>query len=403
MRIESRYPYIANIDISPVKHVRKVPFNPCAIAPKEFSITARRVRELDLELSRFILKPRDYLSLIEGAYASNAHWSTALEGNPLSLNEVGRITRTSFAGKMQESPDGPTQEILNHLLVLLYPELFRLPWDHQKVMSINQLLLIGTDSHALTGEYRKVESSIREGDSEVFVPAPASHIEEEMGSLLTWVNRSSTAFDPVIGAAIFFHEFESIHPFEDGNGRTGRSLFHIYLQCNGLINSHLCKLDEFLLKDKSLYYQVLMYTDFASQKGGCQYTEIIDYFAERILQSYEATVLDLSKKDLLGGDMDETCRRLMVKSREVGQWFTRVEASTWVKGVGEQTVGSKLSDLVELGVLEATGKTRARQFRFRDPMQELRNLMSGAIELRQEKLDVGRSSVKKPVRSSASK
>jgi len=306
----------------------------------------------------------------------------------LTLNEVKRITRTSFAGQLQESPDGPTQEILNHILVLLYPELFQLPWDEQKVCAINQLLLMGTESRARTGEYRDVESSIREGEAEVFIPAPASHIAEEMRSLLLWVNRSSTPYDPMIGATLFFHEFESIHPFEDGNGRTGRSLFHIYLQCNGLTNSHLCKLDELLLKDKSQYYQVLMFTDLAARRKACQYTELIDYFTEKILASYEATVQDLSKKDLLGSDLDETARRILVKARVTGTWFTRGEASKWVQGLGEQTIGARLSELVEEGILEARGRTRARQFHFRDPMEELRALMSGARRSRQTRLDI---------------
>ena len=388
MSIRQAYPYIFEISVSPVRHIRKVPFLPCVRAPDSFAQKARRIRELDIELSRFVLKPSDYLRLIEEAFASNVHWSTALEGNPLSLDEVRRITRNSFAGQLKESPDGPTQEVINHLLVLLYPELFRLPWDRQKVCSINQLLLMGTDKPAKDSAYRTVRSSIREGEDEVFLPAPPEHIEEEMSSLLNWVNRSSTAFDPVIGATVFFHEFESIHPFEDGNGRTGRSLFHIYLQCNGLSNSHLCRFDEHLLKDSNLYYQILMYTDYAAKSRSCDYVEILHHFTDAILDGYEAAVTDLGKKDLLSQQLDETSSRILVKARERREWFSRAEATSWVQGLGEQTVGARLSELVEKGILEAKGETRAKRFRFRDSMQELRALLHSTREARQEKLDV---------------
>jgi len=388
MSIRQSYPYIFEIDVSPVRHMRKVPFLPCARVPDAFAKKARRIRELDIELSRFVLKPSDYLRLIEEAFASNVHWSTALEGNPLSLDEVRRITRNSFSGQLKESPDGPTQEVINHLLVLLYPELFRLPWDKKKICSINQLLLMDTEQLAEEGVYRKVRSAIREGDSEVFLPAPPEHIEEEMSALLDWINHSSTAYDPVIGATVLFHEFESIHPFEDGNGRTGRSLFHIYLQCNGLNNSHLCRFDEQLLRDKDLYYQILMYTDYAAKEKKCDYHEILDYFTEAILASYELAVTALASKDLLTQQLDEASSRILVKARERREWFTRSEAKSWVQGLGEQTVGARLSELVEKGIIETKGETRARRFRFRDPMQELRTLLHPTREARQEKMDV---------------
>jgi len=278
--------------------------------------------------------------------------------------------------------------VINHLLVLLYPELFQLPWSDQKICSINQLLLMDTERLAKEGAYRKTRSSIREGEDEVFLPAPSEHIGEEMSSLLDWVNRSSTAFDPVIGATVLFHEFESIHPFEDGNGRTGRSLFHVYLQCNGLSNSHLCRFDEQLLKDKELYYQMLMYTDYAAKKKGCDYHELLDFFTAAILVSYESAVADLAKKDLLTRHLDETSSRILVKARERKEWFTRPEAKSWIQGLSEQTIGARLSELVEEGILEAKGETRARRFRFRDPMQELRTLLQPAREARQGKLDV---------------
>jgi Fic family protein len=388
MSIKQVYPHIFDIDVSPVRHVRKVPFLPCIRTPESFVQKARRVRELDIELSRFVLKPMDYLRLIEEAFASNVHWSTSLEGNPLSLNEVRRITRNSFSGQLKESPDGPTQEIINHLLVLLYPELFRLPWDKNKICSINQLLLMGTDTIAQGGDYRSTPSSIKEGEDEVFVPAPPEHVLEEISSLLEWVNISSTAYDPIIGATVFFHEFESIHPFEDGNGRTGRSLFHIYLQCNGLKNSHLCRFDEHLLRDSGLYYQLLMYTDYAAKEKRCDYRELLHHFTDAILAGYEAAVKELTKKDLLSQGLDETSSRILTKARERGDWFSRVEAVAWVQGLGEQTIGTKLSGLVEKGILETKGETRAKRFRFRDPMQELRVLLYPTREDRQEKLEV---------------
>ena len=355
----------------PVRHRRKVPFLPRISVPEGFAPRSRRIKEMDLDLDGFILTDKDYMELVIDAYASNVHWSTKLEGNPLKEEEVRRITKATFGGAVEEKPAGPKQEIINHLIHLINPGRFALPWDRASILLLHRYLLRGTGTRIRLGEYRKKEVAIRtDTGQETFIPAPPGSIAEEVDSLLEWVNEKAPAYDPVVASTVMFHEFESVHPFEDGNGRVGRSLFHLYLQNTGLPNSHLCKIESQLLADEELYYQLLAFTDESAS-----YRELIDLVSGAILKSYEITHLALSKKDLLSSSLDETSKTLLRMAKRRSDWFSIDEASRWVESVGAQTIRNKLNDLSSMGAMEKKGRTRACRFRIQDPMSHIRELL----------------------------
>ncbi|MDX1611673.1 MAG: hypothetical protein R3185_04840, partial [Candidatus Thermoplasmatota archaeon] len=84
---------------APVRHKRKVPFQPVVKAPADLQPRLNRIANLDRQLYRYTLRASDYLELVEEAWASNFHNSTSLEGNQLSLEEVRRVTRETFRGE----------------------------------------------------------------------------------------------------------------------------------------------------------------------------------------------------------------------------------------------------------------------------------------------------------------
>lgn len=350
----------------PVRHRRKETFQPNVDV--EFMKRASRIRELDHELDGYILTGKDYYELIVEAYASNVHWSTKLEGNPLPEAAVKRLTHATFSGQNIERPAGPRQEIINHLYTMLYPSEWDLPWSHEKIQTLNNMLLMDTGANCTIGRYREKDAWIKTDENqEVFIPAPYIFIEKEMGFLLDWVNKYATAYNPVVAATVLFHEFESIHPFEDGNGRTGRSLFHIFLQRNGLSNSHLCKIESHILRDSELYYQLLAYTDETND-----YSRLIEYNSYCILESYKEAYENLRHKDLLSSDLDELSKKLLRKAKNSMNWFSVQDALKWTDNISNQTVRNRLNVLVTKGVLEKSGATKSCRYRFIDPLRTIR-------------------------------
>ena len=360
----------------PVIHRRKVPFRPHIEVSEEFARRATEIRQLDSELDRFFPSLKDYTELVEEAYSSNIHFSTKLEGNPLPLEAVRKLTRRSLKNRVPERvPDFPTQEIINHLFIWLAPETFRQPWALKHITDIHQALLFGVSKDARPGLLRDHEGAVySDTGEEVFRTCPPQHVLEELSSLLEWNAQTAPSLDPVAGASIFFHEFESIHPFTDGNGRVGRTVFHSYLQQRGLPNAHLCLIERELLKEPEDYYRVLAWTDQEQQYG-----ELLEFFSRALHQSYTDAVGRFRRKDLLSSKLPESLRRLLVNAKHEQSWFSVTEATNWVQGSSEQTIRNHLNELVELRLLDAKGKTRAKRYRFVSPLDQLKNVVRGVL------------------------
>ena len=349
----------------PVRHKKKVPFQPILKLSRSYHESVKRIRDLEHELNGMILGDADYLELVNEAYASNIHWSVKIEGNNLSLGEVSRITALYTKGDFKEEVrGGPEQEILNHLHSFIGRNQFGLPWSMDIVCGVHSLLTKDTGTDMVPGELRTERAAVCGRDGfEYFIACQPGTIAQETESLLEWL--SLTPYDEICTAALFFHEFESIHPFPDGNGRTGRTLFQILLQELGLKNSKLCKLERELLEDTETYYSLLAYTDKTADYG-----PLVTYFADALLRAYEEAVKAFSGKDRLK-DMDEVTKTLAKKSKTV-RGSTVTDACGWVPSVRDQTVRSRINMLVSMGILEKEGNTRSRVYRFKDPFKDLR-------------------------------
>jgi Fic family protein len=189
-------------------------------------------------------------------------------------------------------------------------------------------------------------------------------VKDELRELVRWLNEEASVLHPLVSAALFFHEFESIHPFEDGNGRTGRVLFHLYVQNNGLQNAHKCMLEPILTRDKDLYYRVLAWTDQENS-----YTELIDLFVDAALEAYEDAVARFSARDLLTAGVEENKKRVLVEAKRHGTWFSLADASGWVGGRSDATVRGYLQHWEATGALESQGNTSAKKYRFVNPIK----------------------------------
>ncbi|AMK13333.1 Fic family protein [methanogenic archaeon mixed culture ISO4-G1] len=345
----------------PVRHKRKIPFQPTLSLPLEYREMLHEIRKLDSMLDGFVLGSEDYLELVKDAYSNNIHWSTKIEGNQLSLEEVKRLTTRFTRGEYIEVNNGPTQEILNHLYSFFAKRELSLPWDTNVVKNVHSILMKDVNDNIAPGVFRNEEASVVGSDgTEYFIACPPQSIEVELESLVEWLNNSP--YDEIVTATIFFHEFESIHPFKDGNGRTGRTLFQILMQELGLKNCRLCKFEKEMLSDSGTYYDLLAFADSTGS-----YSQMIMYFTESLLKAYRDAVLVFKEKDRLS-DMDENTRAIVHKIKEVKS-FTFNEACTWIPGIGNQTLRSKLDKLIEMDILEKHGKTKSMRYSFKDPLR----------------------------------
>ncbi len=347
----------------PVRHRKKVPFDPEISLTNDIMKLNAEIFQMEAELDRCILSGSEYEEIMADAFASNIHLSTSMEGNPLSHEEVKRLTRRTFRdGPPEETIGFFSQEIFNHIFAYL-AEGYSKNWDIETIAGTHALLLLG-DNTAEPGEFRKVDGVvITDQGVEVFIGCPPGHVSEEIASLITWLNTKANALLPVVAAAVFFHEFESIHPFKDGNGRVGRTLFHVLLQYRGLPNSKLCLVEKEIVSDLESYYELLARTDFSGD-----YTKLISDFTRGVWKSYKDAVERIKEKDLLRSDLDEMTKRIIIESKRYKDSFDLKTARSWLPDESEFRVRDRLNQLVKLNVLRTFGRTRGKVYIFNDPV-----------------------------------
>lgn len=355
----------------PLRHKRKVPFRPYPALPTWYRGLVSEIRRRDYDLDQYIISSRDYIKLAEDAYASNVHWTTRIEGNPLSQEDVAKITGRFSSGRYDETNPGNIQEIINHL----YPMFVTNPVGRMPTLKtaekVHTLLMEGTGFRGIPGELRDVEVSVQtSGGEDLFICCPPAHVREESESLFDWL--MSSPFDPVCTAALFFHEFESIHPFLDGNGRTGRTLMRMVLQAGGFGNCALCRFEEKMLKRNNVYYDLLAYTDETGD-----YTPFVCYTAEALLQSYTEANELFSQKDLVK-DMDEVSRTLAYNAKDYGT-FTLADARVWIPSVSDQTLRNRLNGLEGVGILRKDGHGKGMSYAFNDPFAEVKGRVAARM------------------------
>lgn len=349
----------------PVRHKKKVPFDPKMSLSKEVMELNTDIFRMESELDRCILSGNDLEELITDAFTSNIHLSTSMEGNPLSEEEVSRLTRRTFReGPPSKKVGFFSQEVFNHIFAYIsgsYSDI----WNLDTIFTTHGILMYGDES-AEPGTFRKGRGVVETDEGEeVFIPCPPEHIEDEMVSLITWLNTKANALFPVVAASVFFHEFESIHPFKDGNGRTGRALFHVLLQNRGLPNSKLCLVEKEIVSDLRSYYDLLARTDFSGD-----HSQLITDFTKGVWRSYRVAVEKFRKKDLLRSDLDEISKRLVMGSKKNEGSFKLKEARDWVPDESEYVLRQRLNELVDRGILRSYGKTKGKVYLFYDPIVE---------------------------------
>ncbi len=198
----------------------------------------------------------------------NAHSSTAIEGNALTLEQVRAIEE---GREIPATALRPRREIANYFAGLRFVEknALRRVIGHTEVLKLHRIMAGDVMDQGKAGEYRTIR--VKVGD--YIAPRPEA-VRRMMSDLLEWWNRESIS--PILSSAIVHYQFETIHPFADGNGRTGRMLSLWELYRRGFDNHHIFSIDEFYWEDRPRYYAEL---EKVSRANGVL-TSWLEYSAE---------------------------------------------------------------------------------------------------------------------------
>lgn len=288
----------------------------------------------------------------------NVHASTAIEGNPLTLEQV----RALEEGRELVASDQRSQrEVLNYFAGLHYIEknANKKRIRHNELFELHRLLADGVMDQGQAGRYRTV--AVRVGD---YVPPPPSDVSGLMLELLEWWGNESSHLSPVLSSAILHYRFESIHPFADGNGRTGRALSLWELYRRGFDTHHIFSVDEYFWEDRPRYYAALT----AVRRDGEDLSGWLEYCAEGLRQTLERVWLRVQAFNVKSPDklvLRPKQERLLQLLRDHS---SLAPTEIWqALDISRQGAMDLLRPLIEAGLVEKVGTKKSGRYVLRQP------------------------------------
>jgi Fic family protein len=263
-------------------------------------------------------------------------------------------------------PDPQTKEVLRYRTAL------RRGYDLLKTQSISTSLLRGVCEVLLDHEvqYRTAPGTQirnRTTGKVVYTPPDGGGVlREKMDHLESYIHlRDETPLDPLVRLALIHYQFEAVHPFEDGNGRTGRILNILFLVEQGLLDIPVLYLSRYIIDHKSDYYRLLRAVTEEQEW---------DAWVQFMLSAVEATSDGTYRRIVaIRKLLDETtalCRENLprqIYSRELVelifvQPYSKISFVVDAGIAKRQTAAEYLQNLEEIGVLESRKAGREKVF-----------------------------------------
>lgn len=288
----------------------------------------------------------------------NGHASTAIEGNPLTLEQVRALEE---GRELVASDARSSREVLNYFAGLRYVEKHakKKTIRHEDLFELHRILADNVMDQGTAGSYRTIQ--VRVGKH--FPPA-AADVSGLMFELLDWWNKQSTGLSPVLSAAILHYRFEHIHPFADGNGRTGRALALWELYRRGFDSHHIFSVDEFYWEDRPGYYAALD----AVRVAGEDLTGWLEYSAEGVRQTLENVWLRVQTYNV------KSPGKLVLRPRQeqllklLRDHGSLAPAELWAAlEVSRQGAMDLLRPLLEAGMVEKIGGKKTGRYSLKKP------------------------------------
>ncbi|MFI0376221.1 MAG: Fic family protein [Candidatus Thiodiazotropha sp.] len=247
------------------------------------------------------------------------------------------------------------------------------PISVRLLKELHQILLSsGRGSRKQPGKLRTTQNWIggtRPGNA-AFVPPPADQLPEALSDLEKFIHDQKQQTPTVLKAALAHVQFETLHPFLDGNGRLGRLLITLILIDEKILQEPLLYLSLHFKSHRQSYYDLL---NRVRLKG--DWEEWLDFFAQAIVETAQAAV-DTAKSLLQQAENDRS--KLHTKGRLTGTLIKIHEAlvqrpiatAAWLQnetGLAPATIQSGLQKLADLNIVEElTGKQRDRVYAYQD-------------------------------------
>ena len=292
--------------------------------------------------------------------------SSRIEGTQASLSDV-------FDAQARKAPEGPLREVTNYIDALDHglARLDTLPVSRRLLCEVHEILLTGVrGEERRPGEVRRSQNWIggpRPGAA-AFVPPPPERVAECMGELEQFLHDRPERTPTILKAALAHVQFETIHPFLDGNGRLGRLLTTLLLVSDQVLGEPLLYLSLYLKTHRETYYELLQRV-----RTHGDWERWVDFFVRGVRETADQAVTSARELARL---FDHDRRRIQELGRIAGSALQvhtafqqhpiqTVNSAKERTSLSFPTVTGVIKTLEEAGIVrELTGKQRYRIFAY---------------------------------------
>lgn len=323
------------------------------------------------ELNAFSIIVPDVDLFIRMHIVKEATTSSRIEGTQTHIEEAVLKEKDVDPEKHED-----WLEVQNYIAAMnsAIDQLVNLPVSSRLIKLAHKILLKNArGKDKLPGEYRQSQNWIGGATLKdaVFIPPHHSELPELLGDLENFINNDSINVPHIIKIAIAHYQFETIHPFLDGNGRVGRLLITLYLVANKLLNKPTLYLSSFFEKNRQLYYDNLN-----NVRTSDNLTQWIKFFIAAVIETANNGIETFQGILALRREIEE--KKIITLGKKVPlaksainylYKYPVITANYFVEElkVSKQTANSLIKDFIKLGILkELTGQKRNRLYLFND-------------------------------------
>lgn len=256
-------------------------------------------------------------------------------------------------------PDGATKEVLRYREALLMGT--RLIKE-RGFLNTNGIIAIQKELEENNAGLRKLPGTalINDLTNEVIYIPPDNFdtISDLMKNFEEYLNNDADDVSPLIKLAIQHYQFESIHPFYDGNGRTGRIINVLYLILKGLLNEPVLYLSSFIIQNKGDYYRLLQ-----EVRTKNNWEDWILYMLKGIEQTAQCTIEQINKINLLFNETQKLVQEKLprIYSKDLIEQlfihpYCKIEFLVNNLGIERKAASRYLNGLEEIGILKSQQK-----------------------------------------------
>lgn len=321
------------------------------------------------ELNAFTLIVPDVDMFIGMHIVKEANTSSRIEGTQTNMDEA-LMKKEDIAPEKRDD----WQEVQNYIQAMNYAieDLKNIPISNRLLRKTHEILLSDVRGQSkLPGEFRRSQNWI--GGSSlsdaIYIPPTHQEVPELMSDLEKFWHNENINVPHLIKIAISHYQFETIHPFLDGNGRIGRLLITLYLVGYGLLKKPSLYLSDFFEKHKSSYYDALSHVRTTNDIG-----HWLKFFLNAVIETSKSSVLTFQNILKLRNEVQEKILTLGRRAENAQKLINHLYSNPFVSvndvaelfDISYNAANDLIKKLLEIDLLnEANDAQRYKKFEFK--------------------------------------